>query len=283
MDYQRYADENHLLVEIKDRVAVVTMNRPEKRNAVNAALHHGLETVWRDLGTDPDVGAIVLTGAGPAFCAGGDMKDFGPSGGMLILRGAKWLVQAMVNCEAPLIAAINGPAAGLGASVALLCDTTFMADTARIGDTHVNMGLVAGDGGCVIWPLLVGPHRAKEYLMSGKYVWGPEAERIGLVNHCVPADKLMDEAMAFATELANGGQCGGAVDQDEHQPDALAKREPRAGDEPRRRGAHLRQPRPTGGQRRLPREAYAHLRVELACAVVGSGYLLAEAIRQPWG
>ena len=132
------------------------------------------------------------------------MKDFGPSGGMLILRGAKWAVQNMVNCEAPLIAAINGPAAGFGASVALLCDTTFMADTARIGDTHVNMGLVAGDGGCVIWPLLIGPHRAKEYLMSGRYVPGPEAERIGLVNHCVPADKLMDEAMAYATELANG-------------------------------------------------------------------------------
>ena len=204
MDYQRYADEHHLLVEIKDRVAVVTMNRPEKRNAVNYALHRGLETIWRDLGTDPDVGAIALTGAGPAFCAGGDMKDFGPSGGMLILRGAKWAVQNMVNCEAPLIAAINGPAAGFGASVALLCDTTFMADTARIGDTHVNMGLVAGDGGCVIWPLLIGPHRAKEYLMSGRYVPGPEAERIGLVNHCVPADKLMDEAMAYATELANG-------------------------------------------------------------------------------
>jgi enoyl-CoA hydratase/carnithine racemase len=90
--------------------------------------------------------------------------------------------------------------------VALLCDVIFMAESARIGDTHVNMGLVAGDGGAVIWPLLIGPHRAKEYLMSGKLISGPEAAAMGLVNHCVPDAKLLDEAVAYARSLADGPQ-----------------------------------------------------------------------------
>lgn len=208
MDYSKYA-ACHLDVTInKDRVALVKLNRPEKRNAVNQALHRGLEELLPELGTDRDVRAIVLTGAGPAFCAGGDFSPGGAAqadfGAGSILRGPKYLVQAYANCEAPLIAAVNGPAAGLGATIALLCDVIFIADTARIGDTHVNMGLVAGDGGAVIWPLLIGPHRAKEFLMSGAYISGPEAEKMGLVNHCVPADRLLDEAMAYATKLANG-------------------------------------------------------------------------------
>ena len=207
MDYHRFDEDHHLLVEIKDRVALVTMNRPEKRNAVDQKLHHGFEHLLPALGIDPDVRAIVLTGAGTAFCAGG---DFGPKSDSVdmsplhMLRGPKLLVQSFVNCEAPIISAVNGPAAGLGATIALLCDVVYMADTARIGDTHVNMGLVAGDGGAVIWPLLVGPNTAKEFLMSGLYADGETAERIGLVNHVVPADKLLDEATAYAQRLANG-------------------------------------------------------------------------------
>lgn len=210
MDYSRYASEHHLDVKINTgMVAVVTMSRPEKRNAVNPALHVGLERLLPELGVDPDVRAIVLTGAGTAFCAGG---DFSPGGGATpgdfgagtILRGPKYLVQGFANCEAPIIAAVNGPAAGLGATIALMCDVIYMADTARIGDTHVNMGLVAGDGGAVIWPMLIGPHRAKELLMSGQYLSGPDAAKMGLVNHCVPAASLMEEAMAYATKLAQG-------------------------------------------------------------------------------
>ncbi len=207
MDYSKYA-ENHLDVAIDDRVALVTMNRPEKRNAVDSLLHEGLERILVDMSTDPDIGAIVLTGAGTAFCSGGDFSpgsQLGQGGTTYaIMRGPKYLVQGFANCEAPLIAAVNGPAAGLGATIALMCDVIYMADTARIGDTHVNLGLVAGDGGAVIWPLLIGPHRAKEMLMSGKYVQGPEAERMGLVNHVVPADKLIEEATAFARTLAHG-------------------------------------------------------------------------------
>lgn len=208
MDYRRYSEEHHLDVAIDDRVAMVTLNRPDKRNAVNHALHAGLERIFSELGTDPDVGAIVLTGAGSAFCAGGDVKGFdAPDSGLVgMLRITRNLVLQMVNCEAPLVAAVNGPAAGLGATLALLCDVIFMGENARIGDTHVKMGLVAGDGGAVIWPLLVGPHRAKEYLMSGRLLSGREAAAIGLVNHAVPDDRVLPEALAYARSLAEGPQ-----------------------------------------------------------------------------
>lgn len=206
MDYRQFADEHHLTIEIEDRVALVRLNRPEKRNAVDFALHEGLEKIWRPLGTDPDVGAIVLTGAGRGFCAGGDMLGFYPEdpGPFEQVRGPQRLVQEMVSCEAPVIAAVNGVAAGLGATIALLSDIIYIADDARIGDTHVNMGLVAGDGGAAIWPLLVGLHRAKEMLMGGELVSGPDAAAMGLVNHCVPADELLARALAHARRLADG-------------------------------------------------------------------------------
>ena len=208
MDYQRFGEEHHLRIEIEDRVATVRLNRPEKRNAVDHALHAGLEKLWRPLGTDPEVGAIVLTGEGKGFCSGGDVVGFYPEdpGPLEQMRGSRWLVQEMINCEAPVIAAVHGVAAGLGATIALLCDIVYMADDARIGDTHVNMGMVAGDGGAVIWPLLVGPHRAKELLMGGKLVGGPEAAAMGLVNHCVPAADLVARATEHARELAHGPQ-----------------------------------------------------------------------------
>ncbi len=208
MDYQRFGEEHHLKIEIEDRVATVRLDRPEKRNAVDHALHTGLERIWRPLGTDPDVGAIVLCGEGRGFCAGGDVVGFYPEdpGPLEQMRGSRWLVQEMINCEAPVVAAVHGVAAGLGATIALLCDIVYMAEDARIGDTHVNMGLVAGDGGAVIWPLLVGPHRAKELLMGGRLVTGAEAGAMGLVNHAVPPEELLDRATAHARALAHGPQ-----------------------------------------------------------------------------
>jgi enoyl-CoA hydratase len=208
VDYQRFAEDHHLEIDIEDRVATVRLNRPEKRNAVDHSLHTGLETIWRPLGTDPSVGAIVLTGAGKGFCAGGDVVGFYPEdpGPLEQMRGSRWLVQEMVNCEAPVIAAVHGVAAGLGATLALLCDIIYMAEDARIGDTHVNMGFVAGDGGAVIWPLLVGPHRAKEFLMGGTLLDGRKAAEIGLVNHCVPGEDLVERATEHARQLAHGPQ-----------------------------------------------------------------------------
>ena len=207
MDYSHYHSEFNLKVEIEDKVALLTLDRPEKKNAIDLGLHEGLERVFRDLSYDNDVGAIVLTGAGDAFCSGGDLTGFYPEDHIfrnsMRSRGLNW---ALLHCEAPIIAAVNGTAAGLGATIALMCDVIYMADTARIGDTHVKVGLTAGDGGQVIWPLLVGPHRAKEYLMAGELIPAAEADRIGLVNHVVPADELLDHARAYASKLANGAQ-----------------------------------------------------------------------------
>ncbi|GBD14809.1 putative enoyl-CoA hydratase echA8 [bacterium HR25] len=209
VDYSRY---QFLKVEKDGNVAIVTLNRPEVLNAIHAALHRELEDVFVDLNEDREVGAIVLTGAGRAFSAGGDARAMSDrtldealgGGASLPLGRARRLILNMLEVEQPMIAAVNGPAAGLGATIALYCDIVVMAEGARIGDTHVRMGLVAGDGGVPIWPLLVGINRAKEHLMLGTLLDAREAERIGLVNHVVPPDQLMPTALDLARRLANG-------------------------------------------------------------------------------
>lgn len=207
MDYSHYQSDHNLKVEIEDKIATVTLDRPDKKNAIDFHLHEGLERAFRDLSYDPQVGAIILTGAGDAFCAGGDLKGFYPDDHIfrnsMRGRGLNW---AILHCEAPIISAVNGIAVGLGATIALMCDVIYMAESARIGDTHVKVGMTAGDGGQVIWPLLVGPHRAKEYLMAGELIPAAEADRIGLVNRVVPDDELLDHARAYASKLANGAQ-----------------------------------------------------------------------------
>lgn len=203
--YKRY---QLVRVDLDNGVATLTLNRPESLNAVNTAMHKELEELFLDVQRDREVKSVVLTGAGRAFCSGGDVKDMAgekedrPGG--IFDSGARQLAMNLVSIEKPVIAAVNGVAVGLGATLALLCDVIFMADTARIGDPHVKVGLVPGDGGAVIWPLLVGPHRAKEYLMTGDLLSAAEAERIGLVNHIVPADRVLEEAQAFAARLAKG-------------------------------------------------------------------------------
>ncbi len=207
MDYTEYGERHHLDISIEDRVALVKMNRPETRNTMNNAMHVGLERLLPELGIDDEVGAIVLTGAGTDFSVGGDLADQERArerGVKTILREAKYIVQSFANCEAPIIAAINGTAAQIGATIALMCDVIYMAEDALITDDHVRTGLTAGDGGAVIWPLLVGPHRAKEFLMTGDPVDAAMADRLGLVNHVVPADRLIEEATAFARRLAHG-------------------------------------------------------------------------------
>lgn len=204
--YERYQS---VKVQVRDNgVALCTLNRPEVLNAVNSELHRELEDLFAEIARDFDVKAVVLTGAGRAFCAGGDIRGMGADNdrrpGGIFDSGARELVANLLSIRQPVIAAVNGPAVGLGATIALLCDVVYMADSARIGDTHVKVGLVAGDGGAVIWPLLVGPARAKEYLMTGDLLDAAEAERVGLVNHVVPADRVVQEALAFADRLAAG-------------------------------------------------------------------------------
>jgi len=203
-----YDEYTFVKVELRDGVAVCTLNRPDALNSVTHAGHAELESLFVQLAGDTSVKAIVLTGAGRAFCAGGDVKEMGSGAydqpGGIFDSGARQLVAKMLTIEQPIVAAVNGVAVGLGATLALLCDVIFMADTARIGDSHVKVGLVPGDGGSVIWPLLVGPARAKEYLMTGDLIPAAEAERIGLVNHVVPADEVLDQALEFAGRLAKG-------------------------------------------------------------------------------
>ncbi len=206
-DYSRY---EFIRVEKEERLATVTLNRPDSLNAVNPGLHRELEQIWLDLADDDEVNAIVLTGAGRAFCAGGDVK--GMSSGQLTGAGSRSnlaahgrrIVQNMLEVEQPIIGAINGDAVGLGATIALLTDVIVASEKARFGDTHVRVGIVAGDGGAVIWPLLIGPARAKEFLMRGNLVNGAEAARMGLVNYAVAPEQVMAKAREIARELADG-------------------------------------------------------------------------------
>jgi enoyl-CoA hydratase len=213
-DYNEY---EHIKIEIKDRIATVSLNRPDALNAVTTRMHHELENVWIDLASDRDVNAIVLTGAGRAFCVGADLRgvDAGEltkgqhkrhrfdRGGVQASNGRR-IVENMLDVEQPIIGAINGDAIGLGATLALLCDIIVVSEKARFADTHVKIGVVAGDGGAVIWPLLIGPHRAKEFLMRGHTITGAEAGRIGMVNYAVAPEEVMTKANQLAQELADG-------------------------------------------------------------------------------
>jgi enoyl-CoA hydratase len=212
-----YSEYEHIRIEVKDRVATVSLNRPDALNAVTTRMHHELENVWIDLASDRDVNAILLTGSGRAFCVGADLRaaDSGEltkgqskrsrfdRGGIKASNGRR-IIENMLDVEQPIIGAINGDAIGLGATLALLCDIIVVSEKARFADTHVKIGIVAGDGGAVIWPLLIGPHRAKEFLMRGHVITGAEAGRIGMVNYAVPPEEVMTRAGQLAQELADG-------------------------------------------------------------------------------
>jgi enoyl-CoA hydratase len=204
-----FKDYRAILFNRRGRVLEVTLNRPDKLNATDAVLHTELARVFVDISNDPDSDVVVLTGAGRAFSAGGDvswMQDAidVPERFEQTVREAKQIVFGLIDCEKPIIAKLNGHATGLGATIALFCDVIFAAEHAKIGDPHVSIGFVAGDGGAVIWPQLIGYARAKEYLLTGDLMTATEAARIGLINHAVPADKLDGQVGAFADRLAAG-------------------------------------------------------------------------------
>jgi enoyl-CoA hydratase len=208
-DYSHY---ECIKVEKADKLAMVTLNRPDALNAVSPQMHHELERLWLDLAEDSEVNAILLTGAGKAFCAGGDVKGMasraGGEGGQrrfnLSPAGGRRLVERMLDVEQPIIGAINGDAVGLGATIALFCDVIVASEKARFGDPHVRVGIVAGDGGAIIWPALIGPARAKEFLMRGHLVNGTDAAKMGLVNYAVPPEEVLPKAREIAQELAAG-------------------------------------------------------------------------------
>ena len=175
-------------------------------NAVNARMHEELGRVFLDLQKDEESDLIVLTGSGRAFCAGGDMDWFddmiaNPAKFRAIAPEGKRIVTTLLELEKPIICRLNGAAAGLGATIALLCDVIIASDKAVIGDPHVKVGLVAGDGGAVIWPQLIGFAKAKELLMTGDMLTGQQAMDLGLINYVVPADGLDAKVAELAGKI----------------------------------------------------------------------------------
>lgn len=185
----------------------VTIDRPDDPlNRVNGQMHHELTGLFAELKQERQARAVLLTGSGRAFSAGGDFgwfPELQAPGALEDLRvDARQMISDLLDVPVPIVCAINGHAVGLGASIALLCDVIYMAESATIADPHVRVGLVAGDGGTIAWPLALGPARAKQYLLTGDPVAASEAERIGLVNRVVADHELDAEALAFAHRLA---------------------------------------------------------------------------------
>jgi enoyl-CoA hydratase len=198
----------NLLLSREGPVLNVTFNRPEKMNPISGTISLELVRLLRNLWSDEETRVVILTGGGKAFSAGGDLDvmvenlDF-PERFIDAVGEVKDLVHAMIDCPKPLLGKINGPAIGLGATAALFCDITFAAENAMISDPHIIHGLVPGDGGAIIWPLLIGLSRAKQYLFTGEAMTGAEAARIGLVNQAVPKHELDAKVLEFANKLAD--------------------------------------------------------------------------------
>lgn len=193
-----------LLIEKEGPIQIVTLNRPERLNAINYQLVLDLEDALGRLEADEEVRCIVLTGAGRAFCAGADIKESmaGPNPKALPIRRRYTFFNKLEDVEKPVIAAINGACIGGGFELALCCDFRIAATNAMIGLGEVKLGVIPAGGGTARLPRLIGPARAKELLYFGNQVDGEEANRIGLVNRAVPAQMLMAEAKKWAAELA---------------------------------------------------------------------------------
>jgi enoyl-CoA hydratase len=207
-----YADFRHLTFESKPNgVLVVTINRPEVLNAANARLHWEFTQIWPVVDADPKTRVVVVTGAGKAFSAGGDLslvEDMAgnPDALTRTMREASDLVYNMINLDKPVVSAINGVAVGAGLVVALMADVSIIAETARFTDGHTRLGVAAGDHAAILWPLLCGMAKAKYYLLTADFIDGREAERIGLVTMCLPPDQVMPKALEVADRLARGSQ-----------------------------------------------------------------------------
>jgi enoyl-CoA hydratase len=185
------------------------MNRPDKLNAVDGDMHRELTEIWRVIDADPNVSAVLLTGAGKAFSAGGDLDLLDEMIADAAIRSRVWqeardMVYNLINCSKPVVSAINGAAVGAGLALALLADISVAGASARLIDGHTKLGVAAGDHAAIVWPLLCGMAKAKYHLLLCEAVTGAEAERIGLVSVAVPDEDLQARAMDIAVRLADG-------------------------------------------------------------------------------
>ena len=191
-------------------IFIVSINRPDRMNAVDPETHRQIGRIWRELDRDDDCRVIVFTGVGRSFCAGMDYKrDRGEAAGppkyrsMRARPGASKIIDNILEVEKPIVTMINGPAIGMGLILALMGDVTVAATDAKLGDTHINIGVTPGDGGILLLPLLVGMNRAKELLMTGEVFSGEKAAEWGVVNHAVPPEKLYEFTIGIAENLAS--------------------------------------------------------------------------------
>ena len=202
-----YAVPDELEVLIDGPVRVVRLNRPDHLNATNHELHRGLAELFPQIDADVDARAVVITGNGKAFSAGGDFTYLDELSRdqdrrSETLAHGRRIVTGMVGCRVPIVAAVNGPAVGLGCSLVALSDIVFMAESTHLADPHVLMGLVAADGGPVTWPLMISLQLAKEYALTGDRIPARRAAEIGLVNHVCPDGEVERDAVACAHRIA---------------------------------------------------------------------------------
>lgn len=199
-----YDMPEEIQVEADGPLRIITLNRPEELNAVNDDLHVGLARIWNRLSLDPTARVAVITGAGKAFSAGGDFNYIKELSEDVDLRtktiiDGREIVMGMVRCRIPVIAAVNGPAVGLGCSVVALSDIVYMGEKSFLADPHVQVGLVAADGGPLVWPMQMSILQAKEYALTGARIPAAKAVELGLANHVV-ADPLA-EALTAAKKM----------------------------------------------------------------------------------
>lgn len=212
------ATYSDILYEVEEMVATITLNRPETMNALTLKTYVEIEQAIKEADYDNDVRAVIITGAGRGFCSGDDLKEMP---GALDPTRIDWsnlswdlpvvpakgkpmpLAVALMSCNTPLIAAVNGPAVGWGMEIALMCDVRFASDVAKFGEVFISRGMLCDVAGFLLLPKIVGLSRANELLLTGDVIDGAEAERIGLVSRTVPPEELMPVARATAEKMAS--------------------------------------------------------------------------------